>query len=217
MSEVSAEQVRDLRAKTGAGMMDCKKALSESGGNFDKAIELLRKKGLKNVDKRADKIAAEGIIYSYIHGGGRIGVMLEMNSETDFVARGDDFQALAKDIAMHIAWSKPTYVSREQISNDVIEKEKEIYMSQLKPEDQAKADRIIPGKIEKFFQEVCLLDQLDVKDSSGKKKIKDQIQELSAKVGEKIEVRRFSRYEVGEGIEKPVTDYAAEVKAAMAV
>ena len=199
---------------TGAGMMDCKKALAENDANIDKALEFLRKKGLKSVEKRSGKVAAEGVVFSYIHAGGRIGVMLELNCETDFVARGEDFQALAKDIAMHIAWSSPKYVSREEVPADVVEKEKEIYLSQLKPEQQKMADKILPGKIEKFYQTVCLVDQLDAKSEGGKKTIADMITEISAKLGEKIAVRRFNRFEVGEGIEKEVVDYAAEVAAA---
>ena len=211
MANISAKLVKELREQTGAGMMDCKKALTETEGNIDKAIDFLRKKGLKNVEKRAGKVAAEGTILSYIHAGGRIGVLLELNCETDFVGKGDDFQALAKDIAMHIAWANPKYVSREEVPEDVIEKEKEIYKSQLKPEQQKMADKILPGKIEKFFESVCLLEQVDVKDTTGKKKILDIINEKGAKLGEKLSLRRFVRYEVGEGIKKEDSNYADEV------
>lgn len=216
MTQISAKLVKELRDMTGAGMMDCKKALAENDGNIDKAVEFLRKKGLKSAEKRAGRVAAEGLVYSYIHSGGRIGVILELNCETDFVSRGDDFQGLAKEIAMHIAWSAPKYVSREEVPEDVVEKEKEIYLSQLKPEQQKMADKILPGKIEKFYESVCLLDQLDAKDASSKKRISDLITEVSAKVGEKIQLRRFQRYEVGEGIEKEEVDYAAEVAQAVA-
>ncbi len=211
MSNVSAKLVKELRDQTGAGMMDCKKALTESEGNIDKAIEFLRKKGLKNVEKRAGKVAAEGTVLSYIHAGGRIGVLLELNCETDFVGKGEDFQSLAKDIAMHIAWANPKYVSREEVPQDIVEKEKEIFKSQLKPEQQKMADKILPGKVEKFYESVCLLEQVDVKDPSGKKKILDIINEQGAKMGEKLSLRRFVRFEVGEGIEKEESNYADEV------
>ena len=211
MAEVSAKLVKELRDRTGAGMMDCKHALAETNGDIEKAIDSLRKKGMKSVEKRAGRVAADGTILSYIHAGGRIGVLLELNCETDFVARGDEFQALAKDIAMHIAWSNPKYVSREEVPASEIEREKEIYISQLKPEQQKMADKILPGKLEKFYETVCLLDQLDIKDPSGKKKISEIINEKGAKIGEKVALRRFIRFEVGEGIEKEVVDYAKEV------
>ena len=211
MANISAKLVKELREQTGAGMMDCKKALTETEGNIDKAIDFLRKKGLKNVEKRAGKVAAEGTILSYIHAGGRIGVLLELNCETDFVGKGEDFQTLAKDIAMHIAWANPKYVSRDEVPEEVIEKEKEIFKSQLKPEQQKMADKILPGKIEKFFESVCLLEQVDVKDTAGKKKILDIINEKGAKLGEKLSLRRFVRFEVGEGIKKEESNYADEV------
>lgn len=211
MAEITAEKVKELRQATGAGMMDCKQALSESGGDYEKAIDFLRTKGLKNAGKRADKVAAEGVVHCYAHPGARIAVMLELNCETDFVAKGDDFTNLAKSIAMHIAWANPKYVSREEISSDILNREKEIYKTQLKPGQEKMAEKIIEGKLEKFYQDVCLVDQLDAKDSSGKKKICDLVTEVSAKVGEKVAVRRFARYEVGEGIEKKVIDYVEEV------
>ncbi len=217
MGEISAQLVKDLRTKSGAGMMDCKTALTESGGDMDKAIEFLRKKGLKSVNKRADKVAAEGQVLAYIHPGNRIGVLLELNCETDFVARGEDFTALARDIAMHVAWANPKWVNREQIPENVIEGEKEIFRSQLTPQQQNVADKILGGKLEKFYEENCLLDQLDVRDSSGKKRINDLLVELSAKIGEKVILRRFVRYELGEGIEKATVDYRAEVEAATQV
>jgi elongation factor Ts len=201
---------------TGAGMMDCKKALGETAGDLDKAVDFLRKKGLKNLEKRAGKVAAEGMVFSYIHPGNRIGVMLELNSETDFVARSEDFEALAKALAMHVAWSAPKYVRREEVPAEVIESEKEIYRAQLNPGQEKVADKIISGKLDKFFETVCLLEQFDAKDPTAKKRIGDLIQDLSSKVGEKIVLRRFSRYEVGEGIEKTQSDYAAEVAAAAA-
>ena len=217
MAEVTAQMVKDLRDKTGAGMMDCKQALGESGGDVEKAIEVLRKKGMKNLSKRAGKVAAEGMVQAFLPPGGRIGVMLELNCETDFVGRGDDFQALAKDIAMHVAWANPRFLAREEVPESVLNTERDIYRSQLQPNQEKMADKILAGKLEKFYQENCLLEQLDAKDSSGKKTIQDQINDLSAKVGEKIVLRRFARYEVGEGIEKQTTDYAAEVEAAARV
>ena len=211
MAEVSAKLVKELREQTGAGMMDCKQALTEANGDMEKAVDVLRKKGLKSVEKRAGRVAAEGTVLSYIHAGGRIGVLLELNCETDFVARGDEFQALAKDIAMHIAWANPKYVTREEVPATEVEREKEIYLSQLKPEQQKMADKILPGKLEKFYETVCLLDQVDVKDTAGKKKISEIINEKGAKIGEKIALRRFVRFEVGEGIQKETVDYAQEV------
>lgn len=217
MAEISAQQVKELREITGAGMMDCKAALKDAAGDMEKAIDVLRQRGLKNVGKRSDKVASEGTIYSYIHGNGRIGVILELNCETDFVARGEDFQGLAKTIAMHIAWAAPRHVAREEVPADVIEREKAVYLGQLNPGQEKVAEKIIAGKLEKFYQDVCLLEQLDAKDAAAKKSIQDLINDLSAKLGEKISLRRFQRYEVGEGIEKVKTDYAAEVAAAMNV
>lgn len=217
MAEITAQMVRDLREKTGAGMMDCKQALSESSGDVEKAIDYLRKKGLKNVSKRSEKVAAEGVVYCYSHPGNRIAVMLEMNCETDFVARGDDFRNLAKDIAMHIAWSSPKFVRREEVSTDVIDRECEVYRAQLQPGQEKVAEKILAGKLEKFYQESCLLEQLDAKDASAKKSIGDLLNDLSAKVGERVVLRRFQRFEVGEGIEKEAVDYRAEVEAATRV
>lgn len=216
MSQITAQLVKELREKTGAGMMDCKKALQETNANIEEAIQYLRKKGLKSVEKRAGRVAAEGTVYSYIHAGGRIGVMLELNSETDFVARSEDFLDLAKELAMHIAWSNPRYVSREEVPESELEKERDVYRSQLKPEQEKMADKILAGKLEKFYGSVCLLEQLDAKDPTSKKTFQDIINEVSSKVGEKIQVRRFSRFEVGEGIEKEEVDYAAEVAAVAA-
>ncbi|MBP9837480.1 MAG: translation elongation factor Ts [Proteobacteria bacterium] len=217
MAEISAQKVKELRDVTGAGMMDCKVALAENNGDFEKAIDFLKKKGLKSVGKRADKVASEGIVFCYTHPGSRIAVMLELNCETDFVARGDDFNKLAKDIAMHIAWASPKYVRREEVPTDILDREKEIFKSQLKPGQENVAEKIIAGKIDKYYSEICLIEQLDAKDSSGKKTIGDLVIDLSAKIGEKVQVRRFSRYEVGEGIEKQKIDYVAEVEAAARV
>jgi elongation factor Ts len=214
MAQISAQMVKELRETTGAGLMDCKKALAECDGDTSKAIEFLRKKGLKNVEKRSGRVAAEGTIFSYIHTGGRIGVMLELNSETDFVARGDDFMELAKGIAMHVAWSAPRFLSREEVPADIVAQEESIYRAQLTPQQEKVADRIISGKMEKFYTESCLLEQEDQRDPDNKKKINELITDLSAKVGEKIELRRFVRFEVGEGVDKPVSDFAEEVASA---
>jgi elongation factor Ts len=194
--------VRDLREKTGAGMMDCKKALAESGGNFEKAVDYLRQKGLATAAKRAGRVASEGRIGSYIHAGGKIGVMVEVNCETDFVAKTDDFQNFAKDLSMQIAASNPLYVRREDVPAEALEKEREIYRIQAreagKPEKVL--DRIVDGKLEKYYGEVCLLEQVFVKDPDIK--IQDLMNGLIGKLGEKIEVRRFARFQVGEGLAK---------------
>ncbi len=200
--EVSAHMVKELREKTGAGMMDCKKALAETGGDFQKALDYLRQKGLATAAKRAGRVASEGRIGSYIHAGGKIGVMVEVNCETDFVAKTDDFQAFAKDVAMHIAASNPSYIRREEVAVEVLEREKEIYRAQArdarKPEKVI--DKIIEGKLEKFYGETCLLEQPFVKDPDLT--IQDLLNGLIGKLGEKIEIRRFTRYQVGEGIAK---------------
>ena len=200
--EVSANMVKELREKTGAGMMDCKKALSETGGDFQKALDYLRQKGLATAAKRAGRVASEGRVGSYIHAGGKIGVMVEVNCETDFVAKTDDFQAFAKDVAMHIAASNPSYVRREEVTADVLDREKEIYRAQArdakKPEKVM--EKIVEGKLEKFYSEVCLLEQAFVKDPDIT--IQDLLNGLIGKLGEKIEIRRFTRYQVGEGIAK---------------
>lgn len=217
MAEITASLVKELRDRTGAGMMDCKKALSENAGSIEDAIEFLRKQGLKKVEKRAGKVAAEGSVFSYIHAGGRIGVMLELNCETDFVARGDDFQELGKAIAMHVAWANPKYVRREEVDQAAIDKETEIIREGLNPGQEKVADKIIAGRLDKFFAEVCLEDQVDAKDAAAKKSIGTLVAETGVKLGEKISIRRFSRYEVGEGIEKEVVDYAEEVRQAAQV
>jgi elongation factor Ts len=211
MSDISSELVKELRNRTGAGMMDCKAALKEANGSMDAAIEVLRKKGLKNIGKRAGKVASEGTIGTYVHAGDQVAVVVELNSETDFVARSDDFKQLAKDIALHIAAMKPTYANVEDVPAAVIEKEKEIFLAQLNENQRKNADKILPGKIEKFYEDTVLLKQLFVRDEAGTKTVKDLIEALSMKVGEKIVVRRFVRFEVGEGIEKAETDFAAEV------
>jgi elongation factor Ts len=200
--EVSASMVKDLREKTGAGMMDCKKALSETGGDFQKAVDYLRQKGLATAAKRAGRIASEGRIGSYIHAGGKIGVMVEVNCETDFVAKTDDFQVFAKDVAMHIAASNPSYVRREEVPPEVLEREKEIYRAQARDAKKPEKimDKIVDGKLEKFYGEACLLEQPFVKDPDIT--IQDLLNGFIGKVGEKVEIRRFTRFQVGEGIAK---------------
>jgi elongation factor Ts len=211
MAEITAALVKELREKTGAGMLDCKKALEETGGNMDKAMDLLREKGLATAAKKASRVAAEGVVYAYIHGGGRVGVLLELNCETDFVAKGDDFKALAHEIALQIAAMKPQYLKVEDVPADVIAHEREVERARAieegKPE--SKADMIAEGRIKKWLSEVVLLEQAWVKDD--KKKIADLVKEAVARIGENITIRRFTRYEVGEGIEKKADDFAAEV------
>lgn len=197
MTTISADAVKDLREKTGAGMMECKKALVESSGDFEKATDLLRQRGLATAAKKAGRTASEGMIGSYIHMD-KIGVMIEVNCETDFVARTDDFREMVKDIAMHVAAASPGYLSREDVPQDVIEREKEIYKAQVTNKPPQVVDKIVEGKLEKFFSDTCLLDQIFVKDPDQKKKIKDLITEKVAKVGENIVVRRFVRYQLGE-------------------
>ena len=198
MTVISAGVVKDLREKTGAGMMECKKALTESSGDFEKAIDLLRQKGLATAAKKAGRTASEGLISSYIHMD-RIGVMIEVNCETDFVARTDDFKELVKDISMHIAAANPSYLSREDVPQDIIEREKDIYRAQITNKPPQVTEKILEGKLDKFFSETCLLYQIFVKDPDQKKKIKDIITEKVAKLGENIMVQRYVRYQLGEG------------------
>ena len=207
---ITAGMVKELREKTGAGMMDCKKALTETDGNVEKAVEILREKGLAAVAKKAGRIAAEGIVESYIHGG-RIGVLVEVNSETDFVAKNEEFRTFVKDIAMQIAASNPLYVSREEVSMETIEKEKDILRKQALNEGKPEKiiDKMVEGRIEKYYKEVCLLEQDFVKDPD--KTVKELLTEKVAKIGENLSIRRFARYEVGEGIEKKTENFAEEV------
>jgi elongation factor Ts len=197
MTVISADKVKELREKTGAGMMECKKALTESGGDFEKAVTILRQKGLASASKKAGRTASEGIIGTYIHMD-RIGVLIEVNCETDFVARTDDFRALVKDIAMHIAAANPSYVSREDVPANVIEAEKEIYRSQVTGKPPQVAEKIVEGKLEKFFGEACLMEQIFIKDPEQKLKVKDLVVEKIAKLGENILIKRFARFQVGE-------------------
>ena len=195
---VTTSQIKELRERTGAGIMDCKKALEKTQGNLEKAIDELRKKGLAKAKKRAGRIAKEGLVHAYIHAGGKIGVLVEVNCETDFVARTKAFQNFVKEIAMQIAATNPLVVNKEALSPEIIEKEKEIYRQQAiasgKPEKII--DRIVEGKLQKFFEEACLIEQPYIRDPSIK--IKDLLNELVAKTGEKIVVKRFVRFQLGE-------------------
>jgi elongation factor Ts len=197
MTTIPAEMVKELREKTGVGMMDCKRALTEAQGDIEKAVVLLRQKGLATATKKAGRTASEGVIGSYIHID-RIGVLVEVNCETDFVARTEEFKQLVKDIAMHIAASNPLFTSREDVPEHVIENEKEIYLAQISGKPPHIADRIVEGKIERFYNDTCLLEQVFIKDPDQKLKVKDLISEKIAKLGENIVVRRFTRYQLGE-------------------
>jgi elongation factor Ts len=198
---ISAATVKELREQTGAGMMDCKKALTEAGGDMGKALDVLRKKGLAKAAGKASREASDGLVTSYIHMGGKLGVLLEVNCETDFVAKTEDFQQLVKDIAMHIAAAGPAYVTREDVPSDVIEKEKEIYASQVENKPPQVVEKIVEGKLEKFYSDTCLVDQVFVKDPDQKQKIRDLIVEKIAKLGENIVIRRFVRFQLGERIQ----------------
>lgn len=195
---VDAKIVQQLREKTGVGMMVCKEALREAGGNMEKAVEILRKKGVAKAVKHAGKTAKEGQVESYIHFGGKIGVLLEINCETDFAAKSKDFKELAKDLCMHIAASNPLYIKREDVPNELIAKEKEIFKAQVQNKPAAAVDKIMEGKMEKFYQDTCLLEQPFVKNSEVS--IKEHIVSHVAKIGENIVIRRFTRYQVGEEI-----------------
>jgi len=197
MTTISAELVKNLREKTGAGMMECKKALTESNGDFEKAVDLLRQKGLASAVKKAGRTASEGLVESYIHMG-KLGTMIEVNCETDFVAKTDDFKELAKDIAMHIAAANPRYLTREDVPQEVLEREKEIYKAQVAGKPAQVVEKIIEGKLEKFFSDTCLVDQIFIKDPDQKKKIKDLVTEKIAKLGENIIIRRFARFQLGD-------------------
>ncbi len=211
MADVSASMVKELREKTGAGMMDCKKVLAEAGGDMARAEELLRKKGLAAAAKKSSRAATEGAVASYIHMGGKIGVLIEVNCETDFVARTEGFQALVKDLSLHVAAAAPLYVRREEVPAEVIAKELEIARAQAREQKKPEpiVEKIATGKVEKYYAETCLLEQPFVKDD--KKKIQDVLNEAVARIGENLQVRRFVRYVLGEGLEKKKEDYAAEV------
>ena len=210
---MSMDLIKQLRERTGAGMLDCKKALAENGNDIEKSIDWLRAKGIANAAKKASRAATEGLVFAYIHAGGKIGVLVEVNCETDFVAMGDLFQELCKDIAMHIAAAAPEFVSKEDISADTIEKERAIQTERVMAEGKpaAVAAKIVEGRLSKYFDEQCLLEQKFVKDDSVT--VRDMITAAVAKIGENIKVRRFTRFVLGEGLEKKENDFAAEVAA----
>jgi elongation factor Ts len=215
MADITAGMVKALREKTGAGMSDCKNALVEAGGDEAAAIEILRKRGMATAGKKAGRVTAEGVVGSYIHMGGKVGVLVEINCESDFVARGEEFQQLVKDIAMHIAATDPRYTRREEVPAGELDKEREILMEQLKndPKNAGKPDdvlgKIIEGRLNKFYEENVLLDQPFVKDPS--RTVGELVTEKIASIKENITVRRFTRYKMGEGIDKKADDFAAEV------
>jgi len=215
MAEISAAAVKALREKTGAGMMECKKALIEAGGNDERAVEILRERGLASAKKKEGRVAAEGVVGSYIHMGGKVGVLVEVNCETDFVARGEEFQQLVKDIAMHIAAAEPRYVSREEVTSAVLDKEREIARAQAKndPKNANKPDqvidKIVEGRLNKFYEEFVLLDQPFIKDPA--QTVGELVTEKVAKTGEKVTIRRFARYKMGEGLSKRDDDFQDEV------
>ena len=211
MAEVTATLIKDLRERTGAGMADCKKALTEVGGDIDKAIDYLRTKGLAKAAKKAGREATEGAVVSYIHGGGRIGVLVEINCETDFVARNEDFQAFTREVALQIAAMNPQFVRKEEVSQEVVDREREVLLAKAKESGKPEpvVQKMVDGQISKWMKEICLMDQAWVKDAD---KTIDQVQqELIAKIGENIKIRRFVRFELGEGLEKKKDDFAAEV------
>lgn len=212
---ITAEMVKQLRERTGAGMMDCKKALAQTDGDIEKAIDFLREKGLAAAAKKASRLAAEGLVESYIHAGGRIGVLVEVNCETDFVAKTDGFKALVKDIAMQIAAANPVYVRREEVPEADLEHEREVLRAQALNEGKPAniVEKMIVGRLEKYYKEVCLLEQQFIKDTD--KTVNQLITENIARIGENISVRRFTRYQLGEGLEKRANDFAAEVMAAV--
>ena len=211
MAEITAALVKELRERTGAGMMDCKKALSATDGDLEKAIDFLREKGLAAAAKKAGRVAAEGLVEAYIHGGGRIGVLVEVNCETDFVAKTDAFKELVKDIAMHIAATNPSYLKREEVPTAELEHEQAVLAEQARNEGKPEKiiEKMVAGRIEKYYKEVCLMEQPFVKDPD--KTISDLITESIAKIGENISIRRFTRYQLGEGMEKKEENFAEEV------
>ena len=211
---MSMAMIKQLRERTGAGIMDCKKALAENDNDIESAIDWLKAKGIAKAAKKAGRTAADGLVVSYIHGGGKIGVLLEVNSETDFVARNEQFQLLCKDIAMHIAAAAPEFVSREEVSEDDVLRERAVQKARVIEEGKPEhiADKIVDGRMNKWFEEVCLLDQKYVKSDEGKT-VGEVVTDAVSRIGEKISVRRFTRFVLGEGIEKRQDVFAAEVAA----
>ena len=212
---ITAAQVKELREATGVGMMECKKALTETNGDFEKAMEWLRKKGIASAEKKAGRVAAEGVVESYIHMGGKIGVMIEVNCETDFVAKTPEFKNFVRDIAMHIAAANPSYLNREEVPAEILEKEREILRAQALNEGKPEKiiDRMVEGRVEKYYKENCLIDQQFVKNPDMT--ITQYVNERIQTTGENIKIRRFVRYEMGEGLEKRQDNFAEEVAAQM--
>ncbi len=212
---ISAQMVKELRETTGAGMMDCKKALVETNGDMDKAVDYLREKGLAAAAKKSGRVAAEGVVESYIHGAGKIGVLIEVNCETDFVAKTPEFHSFVRDLAMQVAAANPQYLSRTEVPAAIIEHEREILRAQALNEGKPEkiVDKMVDGRVEKFYKDNCLLEQTFIKDPD--KSVTDVVNAQISKIGENIVVRRFVRYQMGEGLEKKVTDFAAEVAEAV--
>ena len=212
---VSAQQVKELRESTGAGMMDCKKALVETNGDMSKAVDYLREKGLAAAAKKSGRVAAEGLVESYIHGAGKIGVMIEVNCETDFVAKTPEFHSFVRDLAMQIAAANPQYLKREEVPAAIVEHEREILRAQALNEGKPEKiiDKMVEGRVDKYYKENCLMEQTFIKDPE--KSVTDIVNAQISKIGENIVVRRFVRYQMGEGLEKKVTDFAAEVAEAV--
>jgi len=216
MSNVTPAAIKALREKTGAGMMECKAALTEAESNEEKAIEILRKRGLASATKKEGRVAAEGLVNAYIHAGGKIGVLLEVNCQTDFVARTEEFRAFVHDLAMHITAAEPRFTNKEDVPPAVLDKEREIALEQarLDPKNSGKPqqvlDKIVEGRLNKFYQETCLMEQAFVKDQNIT--VGDLVRQMISKTGENIIVRRFTRYKMGEGLEKPPSDLGAEVQ-----
>jgi elongation factor Ts len=214
---ITAAQVNELRKATGAGLMDCKRALTETGGDQEQAIDYLRKKGLSAASKKADRVATEGLVGSYIHAGGKIGVLVEVNCETDFVAKNETFQAFVKDVAMHIAAASPVVVRREEVSSELLEREKEIYRAKAKESGKPDniVEKIVEGQVNKFYADICLLEQAFVKDPD--KTVQTYLNETIATIGENMNIRRFAKFTLGEGLAKKESDFAAEVAATAGV
>ena len=212
---ISAQMVKELRETTGAGMMDCKKALVETNGDMEKAVDYLREKGLAAAAKKSGRVAAEGVVESYIHGAGKIGVTIEVNCETDFVAKTPEFHSFVRDLAMQVAAANPQYLSRTEVPAAIIEHEREILRAQALNEGKPEkiVDKMVDGRVEKFYKDNCLLEQTFIKDPD--KSVTDVVNAQISKIGENIVVRRFVRYQMGEGLEKKVTDFAAEVAEAV--
>lgn len=209
--EITASMVKELRERTGSGMMDCKRALIETEGNIEAAIDYLREQGLSAAAKKAGRIAAEGIVDSYIHMGGRIGVLIEVNCETDFVAKTEQFRSFVRDMAMQVAASRPEYVVRDEVPEDIISREREVYRAAALHEGKPEriVDKIVDGRLEKFFKDICLLEQPFIKDPD--RSVEQVLKETIAQLGENISIRRFTRYEMGEGLTKRQDDFAEEV------